>query len=275
MTGCELCHHRVGNVCYGQFWNYDMKAKKNEVLNTEPRQLTDITVMPEWCHGENNPKGDFVHPVAAQCRDCACFWPMSGESNGGPGMMGGGRHNSCGAYRIFPTEDTDRACPFRDEKNPYCENRFQEYSASGPAVDPELVDIILAGLNDGDLTFWYRDGCTYNSFGTITGRSFQLRYKGPHSVSFHSWKNLGKKQIRLVEVGGLGWAWVDGEILHLSDTDKNRCGSTRIAIPIVGSTFKDEEPEEEEDDFCPEEPAEEKRAGYKQLSIYDLEEEKK
>jgi hypothetical protein len=238
---CEGCPHRVGTMCYAQEVDKSVRPWIN--INDAPRRIEDISTRPEWCPGFNM-REDFVHPCPSeQCRRCEGWWPMSGDSNGGPGRMGGSRTKSCGLHYIYPTEETGRSCPhFTDahdrrtsETAPDCKGRFE--------ICPEVVDILIAGINDRDLTFWRFDSCTY-CLGSIGSREGCLGFwVDMHPTGGKLNLHLKNNSLRNISIPGIVSARTDGRVVTLECAEGDHGPSIRI--PIAGKKHSKDDDEEE------------------------------
>lgn len=116
--------------------------------------VDDPSVCPEWCPQENRVDfpgcrhGRFPY-FEETCRGCYYDTQNSALAPA-----------SCQHYTVRPLDEKSGPCPYhvkswRDEPKPapICDDAF-------PAVTRRFAEIIMRGVNEGDLSFWDLDSCT-------------------------------------------------------------------------------------------------------------------
>lgn len=234
--------------------------------STGPRDLEtadDGTVpCPDWCpYSKDVNFGSLLyehtHPYGETCKGCI-------HCNTGERTMGA---NYCNSSIIFPVEGDGRPCVFRQEHRSDETIKRDLKGSVGPTVAKELVDIILAGINERNLTFWQTNDRCYNYFASMGSEpetwslchDFYLLFDWKAGVKVVIGRRpRGNKgsQMETAEISGIMHAEVstDGDVLYLSDgTNRFNCRN-RISILIAGADVPADEEDycddEEECEYC-------------------------
>lgn len=259
IANCKTCHHRGGNTCYAHIEGGD-----------GPRTI-DTDGRPDWCPVINGDIGrtDYARPFPASCKGCDNAWPMVSAG----GKMQGGRTNSCAKYRIYPTDEGDRVCPYYTSKaSPkYLDAEIASMMCKQtmPSIAPELADLVVKGINTGDLTYW-RHCNTHNYSGlaeisstdcfplVCNNCSIQAEADGTFSCTLYGRVGVANSEGRDIslKVAGLDEAKINSGMLLLLRSSSRKA---YVDIPIAGRWDETgrvkgkNKPKSEEDEECEEE----------------------
>lgn len=213
--------------------------------------VVDGVPTPEQCPYAIDTWGSLLyehsHPYGSACDGCQ-HNRVAPPNN----IKNGMNYNTCAIDVIHPTGDSN-PCPYREGK------LSPPKATVGLACSSTLAQIIMAGINDRDFTYWQTTYTTYSCYATLgwepvtygACKGFILEYVPDEGCRVRIGDiNFNKGRVyTAASVTGIVRAKIDNDLLHLY-TAKPSIRDTRVTIIIDDALQSQEECEDETCDEC-------------------------
>lgn len=237
--GCVACKSCV--KLDGEFWCFKACRGNGTIpATTGPRKLVvddngriSGEICPYTSDGWGTQLYEHPHPMGQTCEGC-----IENVASDGPTLYSVNCRNSV----IFPLKGDDRECPFKRTSYDSIASAARP-PADGVTCTMKMAEIICAGINDHDFTFWNTDYMTYRVFATLGNkpaswgmcRGFYVSFDWVNGVQLTLVRQSGSHSTDLATISGLTRADIDKDTLFITDGSNPRAwwGSPlRIAIVI-------------------------------------------